>query len=743
MKPWTSDAGDLNPQDLTKSYICTNGQIDEYLNPGSHERKLFLVGAKGCGKTLLLRYKAHQYWTKFVPNEEDGTAISASNELVESLDFNMTTIPSQLMYKLADFNTWVQIWNFALALIIIRRTKVEFPEGFEDIEKAFPVDFRLSNIITELINEHNKYIFSNFFNRLNRLMARINLVKQPFILFIDRLDQALDSLFTNEEYRYLVTKEDGNIPYRAWQSAQFGLLVSSYNFSTANNKHIKIFASARIEAINVESQLSQNIRNYCTFLEYTKEEVRKIFENNIRYTKDHLMKNTEKNNLYNRFVGFEYLPHIRVRDENNELRQEHLFDFIYRHTFGRPREAILIGSKIYEDLLMHHQSEFKLEHTVETVRRIVNDASHNTILNDYLTEVIPVFDNNRLDNCATFFRQNLISQDDIPESAQDDINYLYRIGLIGFVEKGKQRFVRASYFIHNEREQLRQSDFYFPHPSLDKYLKQKHHYDIFYNKYNIIGDGYSFYLPQLFMYRRNGFHPVSYYLPRIIPGRDTIENNWKTAFIFVSPEKLFSTFFIEEKDNTLIEDREEAINRAFNVLSLVLKLYIAAELRTQKLFSENLKDWEQSKHDKLFSLYRRSTYSAQITQIDNKSLKNLESKLFGRIVLAGLMAYTKLDYTTIDRILDTFTFVPNSNVDKEEASVRQFRIAFFMAGLPNSAVNTINERRRVLDGLSEFEVSLLLKWYSHFYQHDLLVKTLNPFTTDQLHCIVENILPEY
>lgn len=742
MKPWTSDAGDLNPQDLTKSYIYTNGQIEEYLNPGSHGRKLFLVGAKGCGKTLLLRYKAHQYWTKLAPNDEEGASISASNELVESLDFTTTTIPAQLMNKLADFNTWVQIWNFALALIIIRRTKVEFPEGFEDIEKAFPSDFRLSNIVTELINEHNRYIFSNFFSRLNRLMARINLVKQPFVLFIDRLDQALDSLFTNEEYRYLATKESGNMPYKAWQSAQFGLLVSSYNFSTANNKHIKIFASARIEAINVESQLSQNIRNYCTFLAYTKEEVRTIFENNIRYTKDHLVKNTEKQNLYHRFVGFDYLPHIRVRDENNELRKEHLFDFVYRHTFGRPREAIFIGSKIYEDLLMHNNLDSNLENIKEKVRQIVNEASHNTILSDYLTEVIPVFDYNHLDNCALLFRQNLISQDEIPEFAQDDINYLYRIGLIGYVEKGQQRFVRASHFIHNEREQLRQSGFYFLHPSLDKYLKQKHLHDIFYNKYNIIGDGYPFYLPQLFMYKRNGFHTVSYYLPKNIPGKDSFENNWKTALIFVPVEKLYSAFFIEEQDDARIESREESINSAFQVLSLVLKLYLAQKLKLKNLFTNNLIDWEQNKRDKLFEFYQKHTYSAQIKKIDAEGLNNLEAKLFGRLVLAGLMIHTDLDYTLIDIILDAFQFVTKSKQDKEDISIRQFRLAFFMAGLPNNADCTPNERKRILDGLSEFERTYLQKWYTNFYHHDLLVKSLNPFNANQLQCITENLSTE-
>jgi hypothetical protein len=228
MKPWSHDASELNPEDIPHAYIYKNQTIADYLEPSSHERKLFLIGAKGCGKTLLLRYKAYRYWKKMEADDNQGHWVSASSELVEGLDFNIDTLSRNELETLTSLQTWINIWKFSLALVAIRRLKFELPEPLRHLNQRFPTNFRLNNIVTQLITNQKEFITSSFLrDNLNHLLAQLNDIRSPFILFIDRLDQALDTLLSNEEYKYFDSEQGENIPFKVWKHAQCGLLLTS------------------------------------------------------------------------------------------------------------------------------------------------------------------------------------------------------------------------------------------------------------------------------------------------------------------------------------------------------------------------------------------------------------------------------------------------------------------------------------------------------------------------------------
>lgn len=739
MKPWSYDAGELNPKDIPNAYIYKNQNIEEYLRPSSHERKLFLIGAKGCGKTLLLRYKASLYWDKMEKDDQAGYRVSASNELVESLEFDIDTLSRKEMETLANLQVWKNIWKFSLTLIAIRRLKIELPTKLSQLDDDFPEHYRLSNIVTEIITNSPQYITSNFFrNHLNGMTALLNDLKFPFVLFIDRLDQALDTLLSNDEYQYFDSENHDNVPFKVWQYAQFGLLLSSYNFATATNRHIKIFATARREALDVDTQLLANITSFCTFLEYTRNELEEIFERNIRHTpRDFLNPYYNGSNLYQSFFGFQEMAHIQAKDENQEYRKEDVFGFLLRHTFERPREIIHMGRRIYDQLLTKNYHDLPVEKKIERVRREINDTSHDIILKGYLNEVIPSFRNVYIQECAKAFEQNLIHHERLKKVDLNVINYLYRIGLIGYVRQGRQHFLPASKYIHNHNERIPKSSHYVLHPSLDHHLQQVREFHDFYNESCIIGNNYPFYPPPVYLARRNGPKDIDYYMPKLLPGKGDIEDRWEKANILVSAEDLFRHYFILESDEARIISSQNMVNNAMKMLSTLANLTANRILRTR--FSINndpdWDEWESNLQERLRGFYANNEYSKRITSIDIESLQVFETRLFGRIVTAGMLIYLDTTYSMVREALRTFSLRGGYTEESEESAVRFLRQAFFLPNLPNSVPENRKERKRLLYSLSDFERTILHRWWLQYTHHILFVN--ERFTDDHIKYLKE------
>ncbi|PSR13798.1 MAG: hypothetical protein DA408_16055 [Bacteroidetes bacterium] len=660
-------------------------------------------------------------------DDNQGHWVSASSELVEGLDFNIDTLSRNELETLSSLQTWINIWKFALALVAIRRLKFELPESLAHLNQRFPANFRLSNMVTELITNQKEFITSSFLrDNLNHLLAQLNDIRSPFILFIDRLDQALDTLLSNEEYKYFDSEEDENIPFKVWKHAQCGLLLTSYNFTTAVNRHIKIFATARHEALNVETQLIANLKNYCTDLKYTKSEIKEIFETNIANTPEsHLHPNpeTQQLNPYLSFVGFTDMAHVQARDEHQVLREEHVFDFILRHTFERPREVVRMGKLIFENLLAKKDYHtLSVEEKITKVRRVVNQDSHETILSNYLKEIVPKFREEYIDECANKFQQNLIYKNELKKVDPSIVNYLYRMGLIGYVVSNKQFFLPASQYIHST-ESIQQSDYYMLHPSLDHKLQQVRDFNDFYNEYCIIGNRYPFYAPPLYLNARKMDNPVSYYLPKALPGRGTEEEAWKTANIFASPEALFRRYFIDEQDSQFLQRSQRMINNALKVLNTLANSIALQKVRQQfALPDTEWQDWELELEMRLHDFHCPYAYTQRIESTDQPSLALLEARIFGRLITAGALIYLDVDYFGVKQVVQQFSLQRPKDVDGEETAVRFLRQAFYLANLPNMVPDNTTERLRLLFSLADFEQELLRRWWWNYKNHIIFEK---------------------
>lgn len=722
MEPWTPDAGEVNPKDIPEDYIYVNPVIHDYLEPKSHDRKLFLIGSKGSGKTLLLRRKAQLYWNKLRLKEEVGYRISASNELVESMDFSLRTLSRKEMENLMPPKVWVRIWKFSLCLLILRRTKIGLPPGYDHVDEDFPTFYRLSNILTKIINDVPTFVNSDYLNCRNDFAAYLSSnLNNSFVLFIDRLDQALNDLLNNSDYKNYISKKGENMPFKVWQSAQFGLLESSYNLTTAVQSHIKVFATARKEALHVKSDLVPNILGYCTRLNYTMDELREIFENNINHTPAKDLHSFTSDKPLERFFGFVEMEHPKAKSPDGIPRSEDVFKFLVRHTFGRPREIIQLGRILYNDYIRRNGFKEKpLRTKKESLRRAVNKAANEYILNGYFKEIVPTFTQEYLDSVLDQFKKNIIRSNELKGKADEALNYLYRLGLLGFVQNREQCFLAASEHLHNETESLPRSSHYLLHPSLDTHLQKRSSFEEFYDPNNIVGNGYPFHLPPIYTYDPRFTNEVDYYLPRRIPGNGTQTECWKKAKIETDIRELFSYFFTRALEANHSIRREEYINDAFRMLKAICNIYFA-KLIEKRTGTKKLKLIEEEEKQ-LTELRINSAFSATISSVDEKSFDVFGRRMFGRIACIGMLLHTEMTYSEICHVLRTFTMPSSRNPMDTETAVRYLRKAFFLYGLPSSHYPHDRESDRILwENLSSFEREYLEEWWINFTNHELLM----------------------
>ncbi|RMF00851.1 MAG: hypothetical protein D6772_05730 [Bacteroidetes bacterium] len=722
MKPWSIDASELNPQDIPADYIFRNATIDDYLDHTSHERKLFLIGSKGCGKTLLLRYKAYRYWNKMDPDSSLKARVSGSSELVESLSLDIRTLSAKDIMSLVDIALWQKIWKFAIALLALRRLDVKLIEPLQQLNKRFYPHYTLSLIVSKLMGNPEAYLRKPAFeDDLVELNGMLSMVNQPFVLFVDRLDQALDPILSSNDYKYLDDKHGESIPFLVWQAAQYGLLHASYELTTGSNRHIKIFATARKEALDVSSQVAANIRNYCTFLDYSTTELRYIFENNVRQTaKKYLFADPATTDACEAFFGFTQMPHPSAKDEFNQPREEHVFDFLRRHTFERPREILQMGRLVHDQLLT--KADFSSKPTperIQAVRRVVNDASYHIVLKHYMQEIVPAFRQEYVRELAERYGKNLFTREQVDTIDQKHINYLFRAGLLGYVSKGKQVFLPASKHIHDQHVGIQRAKYYVLHPSLDSIFMETHTRHEFYNDFCIIGNGYPFYPPVLPVYSQASLEDL---MPQLIPGNGDRVTRWHKANIMIDPELLFSEYFqinCEPNEEKGFRPRR-MIDRALQKLTLVAHLN-ALEKVVAKFGLEREPHIQERRGElkaQIQGLANNYKYSSKIEELSEETINQFEGRLEGRLVALGILVYlSNFNHFRVQQVIrEGIVDVPRSS-DNEDSAVRFLRRAFFIGNLPSKAVLTKNDRRNILLGAAKNEQELLRRWWVNYKEH--------------------------
>jgi hypothetical protein len=282
--------------------------------------------------------------------------------------------------------------------------------------------------------------------------------------FIDKVDQAIRHLGRD-----------------AWIAIQAGLIEAAWEVMSANS-HLKIFASIRQEAFsNYQSDTKANLFAATTSLNYSEEELQGLL--------DQLTRCYEGCRSFADFLGLNVVRHGR------RPAPEDSFQYVRRHTCGRPRDLVAIASEV---------SSKRSSLNEKRLREIVQQTSSTVIVSNIFDEVrvflsclgerearlrfLASMPGNILEKaeairiCEEFNGLEPGTLEHFGEDSQDifhPFRDLYLAGLLGVVsydpETGLhlQRFRRPHDSLTYRAADLPDSPVFLMHPALDTFIQSQ------------------------------------------------------------------------------------------------------------------------------------------------------------------------------------------------------------------------------------------------------------------------------
>ncbi len=504
---WIEDADAIEMSDKSLRVVYQNERVGRFINSS---KMLGISGIKGQGKTFLLKVKRNAAI-------KDDILCFPQNSMVDQLDSSIQ-ISSSISKYMEDYTKWVSLWKIAIAVTIIK---------YKDFKlDLIGLHLRAPKGIQELLDINNKNykpsIYIDYLLRMNRatlnkaisytsiLLNMLHDIHSAVYVFIDKTDQA----FSIDIHRIFGDSPMSRGPRNAsfWQYCQYALANAAYDLFNINN-HIKVYYSIRQEALidtnKLAPNLKRNIEAYIVSLEYTKNDLRQMFDIYILNEDNNNLNSCEykASNPTRAFLGVDTIENKHVS------KSEDVFDYIYRHSLKRPSDIM----KICKNLSFDNK-----DLDISKIRNTVNECAEE-ILSMYLDELGP-FLPYKIDDFLIHINTNILnlkyiryicnryinhkiqeytcSRDCLNCSNMHPFTILFNIGLLGYVKedlnnhKYVQHFNRAGSSVFLERLiQFPISDYYFIHPCLMDVIYEKRRQcglEHFTDDNYIIGDSYEF-----------------------------------------------------------------------------------------------------------------------------------------------------------------------------------------------------------------------------------------------------------
>jgi hypothetical protein len=512
--PWRVEADTL-PEMAYDHYrhtlIHETSSIKAYLAP-KHQERTILVAPKGYGKTLLLIAKKKSFL-----EARSGQIVMAENRFIDRPLGIFPVIKRELLDLLAsDYEFWKSLWKISLSLSAIKafaRATRERPTDrtlhdhgwYSRIIADDHKYFEAGEIFADLLSQDYKYII-NVIARSNMIFPYFNRINTQIVFFIDNVDEyfrpVLEDRSAGVSGRHSLYRNRSN---SVWSLAQIALASVAYELEKANH-HIKIYCTIRHEAFlkmpEVESDAFQ-ISGRCTKIEYTRDDLEKIFLKNIDITPKERLVDTDNPDPMLGLVG----ETNKVVDHLFVSRPERIFDYFLRHTLYRPRDLMFIGGEIVKIT--------PSQRSAEAIRTAVDTAT-KTIVDSIFGEMRPFFS---VPNRELLFKRieaNVLTLDQLEEvrdayvaelggAASRDpdgeighpFSVLHKLGLLGTVRlefgnqgRWRQRFLQPTEIQINNDPELPVSEYYLVHPALDQsiYERSAGKFTRGYDTRNIIGN---------------------------------------------------------------------------------------------------------------------------------------------------------------------------------------------------------------------------------------------------------------
>lgn len=507
MKIWTVDAQDANA--INDDLFYTTSWIESFLSPES--TKFLLVAPKGFGKTLLLRAKRER-----LEQQRHGRLLLPENAMVDKPLGSVPVFSKDEITRLnRDAAFWEGAWLISMALAVIKAVQrhdesadLASPDML-DSDLAPLLDGRLhtvTDIFAQVVSLSPRQYFKAQQDLQKVLGPAFREIHTPVGVFIDNVDEHFNVHVQSDR-----SASTGATDKAIWYLAQTGL-ASAIRKLHGQNPHVKIFASVRSEAfarLLHQNQMTQQLEGSTVRIEYLPEELREIFARNLAAEPDANCASPRSAEPFERFFGSRNLSiiHARVNEP------EDIWDYILRHTLGRPRDLMTIGASLSK-LPTHLRS-------AEGIRRAVNDAA-KSIAGAYLSEIAvhltaPV----EFERLFSLIERNTLTRDELTTIAsrynrkrfqlkggarrKNFVHVfcaLHKAGLLGYVARDvgtgdlAQKFERPGDLLFSADGLLPDSEFFIIHPALDSHIRMRSHaYVNGMDTLNIAGDGRSWRSP--------------------------------------------------------------------------------------------------------------------------------------------------------------------------------------------------------------------------------------------------------
>jgi serine/threonine protein kinase len=465
-QPWATDANQIDIADLER-LLFRNGAIDDYLG-GRHRH--FISATKGFGKTLLLTCKRQALTRAAASGRQPLTMVPEGRPYLDFMA-EMRTLSSRYEEPLSSLSTTKRLWSAALRISALSH----YPATIEPFEVAeleeFPERVRRwlggAKIQPTVVFKELTALRVGELNRLidrseNFLDQKVRQIHGGICFFIDKVDQAIRQLSRD-----------------AWIAVQAGLIEAAWETMAANS-HVKVYATIRQEAFsNYQSDIKANLFGATTTLNYSEPELQALL--------DQLARCYEGCPSFADFLGLNVVRHTR------RPAPEDSFQYVRRHTCGRPRDLVAIASEISSKRAVLDEKR---------LREIVRQTSEAVVVANVFDE-IQVFLNCLGDREARLrflarIPANILEKSEVvrvceefnglePGSLRhfgedsDAIFHpfldLYLAGLLGVVRQDSesvqafQRFRRPHDALTHSATDLPDSPVYLLHPAMDTLLR--------------------------------------------------------------------------------------------------------------------------------------------------------------------------------------------------------------------------------------------------------------------------------
>lgn len=694
--PWNLDAYRAFKKGVTEDELLINRPIKDFLE---QENKFFLIGAKGLGKTIFLRYKS------YLLHEEYGDSIQfneSNKELTENLNIHPSTFSKEELLKFNSLDLWILLWELSLWTMTFRLFKLPINPK---LEKLLERSDDLGSILTRLLNHRNKIdAYREFVMEFQENRRKI---QSGVVIFIDDTDQTFHNSLVVPHRSDAEGKD--NLSISVWINVQIGLMNAIYNLNKQNG-HIKIYATIRREAWEAwDSELKINFRNNACMLRYDKDEIRTIFEKNLQLIESaDLVERGKGPTTVRHFLGFDEMEHPFAKDMEGNKRREPAFDFIYRHTYGRPREITMIGKQIHEKVVSEAYRRATPTERVEKIRRLVNNAG-NELFAQYKEEIVPYFDEEKLARFVEKVRSNVITKDDRLTLDLETLKIYVSIGLIGHARVAdyegtiRQFFNPPATYNYRKNAMLPDHDFLLIHSTMDALLVNKHIYGNFYNQYNVIGDGYVF-LPKVDGYIQR----LEHYVPRQISGNRMNSNNGKAGHNFPL-HKIYERFFNFTEYPQHHEKLSYNWKSANQILGWLARICYCRHL--EKQFGDE--SYITKRAEFIAELGNHQVvrwYNSTLSSCERPSdLDRFLDKLIGRYITLGAYLVINLRIEWIHELLVEGHFDFKPHPERKSTALTYLARSFFIYDLKqqeprnSNSANHLAHKQRIYGNLSEYE----------------------------------------